>query len=102
MFSIKKSLVAAIMLSTSFGGTAIAEEVKGLYVTGNYGSSGINKADWKATVSDLDYKGQLKFEDGSGWETGLGYDLGRVRTELTYGQSNNCLLYTSPSPRDRG
>ena len=37
MFSVKKSLVAAIMLSTSFGGTAIAEEVKGLYVTGNYG-----------------------------------------------------------------
>ena len=25
----------------------------------------INKADWKATVSDLDYKGKLKFEDGS-------------------------------------
>ena len=67
----------------------VQEASKGLYITGNYGSSAINKADWKATISEIDYKGKLKFKDGYGWETGLGYDFGRLRTELTYGQSNN-------------
>ncbi len=68
---------------------AKAEDPKGLYLTGSYGSSAINTADWKATISDIDYKGKLKFRSGSGWETGLGYDFGRLRTELTYGQTSN-------------
>ena len=66
-----------------------AEETKGLYITGNYGSSSINKADWKATISNIDYKGNLQFKDGSGWESGMGYDYGRLRTELTYSKSIN-------------
>jgi len=86
--SIAIATLPITILGTSYE-DARAENSKGLYVTGNYGSSAINEADWKATISDLDYKGKIKFEDGSGWETGLGYDFGRVRTELTYGQSNN-------------
>jgi len=66
-----------------------AEESKGFYITGNYGSSSITKADWKATISNIDYKGNLQFKDGSGWESGMGYDFGTLRTELTYSQSIN-------------
>ena len=66
-----------------------AEETKGFYITGNYGSSSITKADWKATISNIDYKGNLQFKDGSGWESGMGYDFGTLRTELTYAQSIN-------------
>ena len=81
------AFASAILLIS--GGQIKADDSTGIYVTGNYGSSAINQADWKATVSDLNYKGKLKFKDGSGWETGLGYDFGRLRTEITYGQSNN-------------
>ena len=66
-----------------------AEESKGIYVTGSYGTSSFTSADWKATVNDLAHKGDLKFNDGSGWETGLGYDFGRLRTEISYGSSIN-------------
>ena len=66
-----------------------SEESKGLYFTGNIGTSSFTSADWKAEVDGLAYKGDLKFDDGTGWELGLGYDFGRVRTELSYGNSNN-------------
>ena len=86
--SIALATLPITILGISFEG-ASAEDSKGIYVTGNYGSSALNQADWKATISEIDYKGKLRFKDGSGWETGLGYDFGRLRTELTYGQSNN-------------
>jgi len=86
--SITFATLPIIILGTCYK-DAKAEDSKGLYINGNFGSSAINKADWKATISEIDYKGKLKFKDGSGWETGLGYDFGRLRTELTYGQSNN-------------
>ena len=66
-----------------------SEESKGLYFTGNIGTSSFTSADWKAEVNGLAYKGDLKFDDGTGWELGLGYDFGRLRTELSYGNSNN-------------
>ncbi len=89
---VKVSIAFATLPITILGAShqgAWAEDPKGLYITGNYGSSAINKADWKATISEIDYKGILKFKDGSGGETGLGYDFGRLRIDLTYGQSNN-------------
>ena len=66
-------------------------------MTGSYGSSAITKADLKAKInlsidnisSDVNHKGTLKFKNGSGLDTGLGYDFGRFRTELSYSQSNN-------------
>ena len=66
-----------------------SEESKGIYVTGNYGTSSFTSADWKGTVNNLAHKGDLKFDDGTGWETGLGYDFGRIRTEVSYGESIN-------------
>jgi len=74
-----------------------AEESRGFYLTGSYGSSAINEADWKAKInlsidnisSDVNHKGTLKFKNGTGLDTGLGYDFGRFRTELSYSQSNN-------------
>ena len=74
-----------------------AEESRGFYLTGSYGSSAITKADLKAKInlsidnisSDVNHKGTLKFKNGSGLDTGLGYDFGRFRTELSYSQSNN-------------
>ena len=66
-----------------------SEESTGLYLTGNIGTSSFTSADWKGEVSGLAYKGDLKFDDGTGWELGLGYDFGRFRSELSYGNSNN-------------
>ena len=66
-----------------------SEESKGPYFTGNYGTSSLKNADWKATVNNLAHKGDLKFDDGTAWEAGLGYDFGRLRTELSYSESIN-------------
>ena len=66
-----------------------SEESTGLYLTGNIGTSSFTSADWKAEVSGSDYKGDLKFDAGTGWELGLGYDFGRFRSELSYGNSKN-------------
>ena len=84
------------IIGTNYSGLR-AEESKGLYLTGSYGSSSITKADWKAKINhsidnidtDINHKGTLKFKNGSGWETGIGYDFGRFRTELSYSQSSN-------------
>ena len=66
-----------------------SEESTGLYLTGNFGTSSFTSADWKATVGGLSHTGDLIFDDGTGWEAGIGYDFGRVRTELSYANSNN-------------
>ena len=88
-----KKILAMVSLSSTILGTNLtevnSEELKGLYFTGNIGTSSFTSADWKAEVNGLDHKGDLKFDDGTGWELGLGYDFGRVRTELSYGNSNN-------------
>ena len=59
------------------------------YLTGNYGTWSITEAKWKATISDLDYVGEISLEDDNGWEAGIGYDFGKLRTEFTYSESNN-------------
>ena len=59
------------------------------YLTGNYGTWSITQAKWKATISDLDYVGEISLEDDNGWEAGIGYDFGKLRTEFTYSESNN-------------
>ena len=66
-----------------------SEESKGIYINGNYGTSSLTNASWKATVDNLAHKGDLKFDDGTAWEAGLGYDFGRLRTELSYSESIN-------------
>ena len=38
-----------------------SEESKGIYFTGNYGTSSFTSADWKAKVKGLSHKGDLKF-----------------------------------------
>ncbi len=89
---LKKLLLAIALPITIFGinpNEVRSEESKGVYVTGNYGTSSFTSADWKATVNNLAHKGNLKFDNGTGWEAGLGYDFGRLRTELSYGESTN-------------
>ena len=96
-----KATIVMISLPITFIGANFkalkAEESRGFYLTGSYGSSAITKADWKAKINlsinnvsnDVNHKGKLKFKNGSGWDTGLGYDFGRFRTELSYSKSNN-------------
>ena len=88
-----KTFLAMLSLPITILGTYFtevkSEESTGLYLTGNIGTSSFTSADWKAEVSGLAYKGDLKFDDGTGWELGLGYDFGRFRSELSYGNSNN-------------
>ena len=88
-----KTFFAIVSLPITILGTYFtevkSEESTGLYLTGNIGTSSFTSADWKAEVSGSDYKGDLKFDAGTGWELGLGYDFGRFRSELSYGNSKN-------------
>jgi len=128
---LSNTFLAMVSLPMTILGTYFAEvkseESKGLYLTGNIGTSSFTSADWKGEVSGLAYSefsnvfwndlidyvnqrfgleipkdiltdeereeailiGDLKFDDGTGWELGLGYDFGRFRSELSYGNSNN-------------
>ena len=91
---LKKLLLALALPITILGinqNEVSSEESKGIYLTGNYGTSSFTSADWKATVNNLAHKGNLKFDNGTGWEAGLGYDFGRLRTELSYGESTNSI-----------
>ena len=36
---------------------------KGIYSQGNYSSSSLNKAKWKATILNLAYKGKINFKE---------------------------------------
>ena len=88
-----KTFLAIVSLPITILGTNLtdvkSEESTGLYFTGNIGTSSFTSADWKAEVNGLAYKGDLKFDDGTGWELGLGYDFGRLRTEISYANSKN-------------
>ena len=91
---LKKLLLALALPITILGinqNEVSSEESKGIYLTGNYGTSSFTSADWKATVNNLAHKGNLKFDNGTGYEAGLGYDFGRLRTELSYGESTNAI-----------
>ena len=65
-----KIFFAMLSLPTSILGTYFAEvkseESKGVYFNGNIGTSSFTSADWKAEVSGLAYKGDLKFDNGTG------------------------------------
>ena len=37
----------------------------------------------------MNYIGIINLNEGSGWEAGIGYDFGKLRTELTYSESKN-------------
>ena len=90
---ISKTLLAFVALPMTIIGSnpneVKSEESKGFYFSGNYGTSSFTSADWKATVGGLSHKGDLNFDNGTGWEAGLGYDFGRLRTELSYAKSIN-------------
>ena len=90
---ISKTLLAFLALPITIIGSipkeVKSEESKGFYFSGNYGTSSFTSADWKATVGGLSHTGDLIFDDGTGWEAGIGYDFGRFRTELSYANSNN-------------
>ena len=90
---ISKTLLASAALPIAILGInpeeVKSEESKGIYLTGNYGTSSFTSADWKATVKGLSHKGDLNFDEGTGWEAGLGYDFGTLRTEVSYTDSLN-------------
>ena len=91
--SLLKATILLATLPTFFftvkHGSLQAEESKGFYVPSSFGYSLINKGTWEAEISSLDYKGDLKFDEGSSWGTGIGYDFGNRRIEIFYSQSSN-------------
>ena len=80
-------LLLSLALPLTILGTNTSEVRSEFYITGNYGTQSHTSADWKATVSGLAHKGDISFDDGTGWEGGLGYDFGWLRTEVSYGES---------------
>ena len=89
VFKLKSKLLLSLALPVTILGTNTSEVRSEFYFTGNYGTQAYKTADWKATVNDLAHKGDISFDDGSGWEGGLGYDFGWLRTEVSYGKSIN-------------
>ena len=82
-------LLISLALPLTILGTNTNDVRSEFYITGNYGTQSHTSADWKATVNDLAHKGEITFDEGTGWEGGLGYDFGWLRTEVSYGQSIN-------------
>ena len=82
-------LLLSLALPVTILGTNTSEVRSEFYITGNYGTQSYTSADWKATVNNLAHKGDISFDDGTGWEGGLGYDFGWLRTEVSYGKSIN-------------
>ena len=97
MIFIKKPLIAIGILFGTISSYCLLDsyrpgytnEKKGFYITSSLGNPSTNKPTWKATVSDIDYKGDLSIKEAYGWEGGVGYDFGQIRTEFTYSKSNN-------------
>ena len=75
-------LLLSLALPLTIVGTNTSEVRSEFYITGNYGTQSYSSADWKATVNNLAHKGDISFDDGTGWEGGLGYDFGWLRTEV--------------------
>ena len=89
IFKSNKKLLLSLALPVTILSTNTSEVRSEFYFTGNYGTQSFTSADWKATVNDLAHKGDISFDDGTGWEGGLGYDFGWFRTEVSYGKSTN-------------
>tara|TARA_Y100001968_G_scaffold126347_1_gene115277 strand:- start:336 stop:1001 length:666 start_codon:yes stop_codon:yes gene_type:complete len=91
----KSAIASALFCSTCFSPLAIAdigsfempedELEKGFYVTGSVGTGAMGDLDNTTSVTSQIYK----FDSGLSAETGIGYDFGRVRTELTYNYLNS-------------
>ena len=77
-----------------FSGPILSEEndKKGLYNTLSVGGG-------RVTDIDFGYLGTLGFETGLELETGLGYDFGNSRIELTYGWNGSDFENTSTSSK---
>ena len=84
MLSIRNSLVTALILGASCGGTAIAEETKGFYVTVGGGTNVFQDVDWDETLDGEKYQGDVEVDSNFSIDGGIGYDFGKWRTELTY------------------
>ncbi len=91
----KSAIASAVFCSTCFSPLAIAdvgsfemseEDLhKGFYVTGTVGTGGMGDLDNTNSVTSQVYK----FDSGLSSEGGIGYDFGRVRTEVTYNYLNS-------------
>ena len=54
------------------------------------------------TSTQVELSGKKLLEGGCGRGGGASYIQRQLRTESVVGMDISCLLYTSPSPRDRG
>jgi opacity protein-like surface antigen len=106
-FPMRKSLQALLLIGASgvaLGGAfaaapAQAQEwgttpesyanAKGFYATLGLGASWPQNINWDAR--NLPINGTFKGGGGFSGEVGVGYDFGAIRTELTYGYTNNSL-----------
>ena len=84
MFLLRNSLVTTLIISASYGGTAIAEETKGFYLTVGGGTNIVQDTDWDETLDGEKYKGDVELDSKFSIDGGIGYDFGKWRTELTY------------------
>ena len=98
MRTIKKSVIAALILSASFGGSALAgggnhdhseeEEKKGFYVTAALGANQSTYIDWSETIDGTAYNGDFQFDNQIfSYDYGIGYDFGKIRAEVAYGST---------------
>ena len=83
---LQKALIAGGIAFSSFASPAISGE-KGFYGTVGIGGAGFEDTNWNFNTGGTAYDGQFKYNSGFAWEGGLGYDFGRVRTEITYTQA---------------
>ena len=67
------------------------------FITGRHGGTGVSAS--RQLTADALY---VKTEDLDFDETSLAYTVNATNTGGTASGNKPCLLYTSPSPRDRG
>ena len=93
MRTIKKSLIAALILSASFGGSALAgggnhdhaeEEKQGFYLTAGTGLNRNQDVDYTTTIGEESYSGDIEFDSNIAFDFGIGYDFGKLRAEVAY------------------
>ncbi len=82
-----KSVIATGIALSAFGGTALADDDKGFYVTLGIGTSGTTagQVDLDETSYSQNYGGHLDLGSALQGEAGFGYDFGNTfRLEATY------------------
>lgn len=87
-FRIKEALLATAISLGSIAAPAIAEDSgstkEGWYGTAGIGYTQLRDADWD--IQDSSYKGEVDFDNGFGYQAGVGYDFGKTRLEVGYSQ----------------